>query len=136
MSQVPTAGEVGGAFVFAVLVLVFLWSARWLIVNVWSRGHFVYEIDLADGTLWYIGECADLKARMRRHESFQARLPEGHPRKWWEIIDPKVRETHTPTRFTWYPSKAQAKLIERQRVREKSPPGNQIKYKGVVSGGE
>jgi hypothetical protein len=125
-----------GALIFAVVVLVLAVAARWVVRSVISRGHFVYEIDLADGTLWYIGECADLKKRMRRHESLQRRLPDGHPRKWWWDIDPEVQRTYMPTRWKWYTAKPIAKQRERDEIRAKKPPGNIITYKGVPSAAE
>lgn len=135
-AYIPAAADLGGALAFAVLVIVGVAVTRWVLRGVFARGHWVYEIDLADGTLWYIGESADLVKRMHRHETFQRGLPDGHPRKWWEDIDPEVHRTYMPTRSTWYSSKEVAKQIERQRVRSKNPPGNRIKYKGVMSGGE
>lgn len=127
----PAVTGMIGAFFFAVGVLALLFLARWLGRAVWASGYWVYEIDLEDGSLWYIGSCRNVEIRMRRHESFQRRLPDGHPRKWWWDIDPIVQANHYPNRATWYHSKDVAESIERQRVRQKNPPGNIIKYKGV-----
>jgi len=135
-TEIPDWSDMASALCFAMVVIALAMIARWVARGIFARGHWVYEIDLADGTLWYIGECADLKVRMRRHETYQAKLPDGHPRKWWDDIDPNVRASYMPNRYTWYHSKAVAKEIERQRIRAKNPPGNRIKYKGVISGGE
>lgn len=134
MNGIPSLSDLGGALIFAGVVLALAVAARWTIRAVFSRGHFVYEIDLADGTLWYIGECADLVKRMHRHESFQRRLPDGHPRKWWADIDPKVHATYLPSRYKWYSSKEIAFRRQNMEIRAKNPPGNIIKYSGVGGG--
>jgi hypothetical protein len=130
-------GDLGGALLFAVVVLALVNLIRWVLRNYTADGHWVYEIDLPDGTLWYIGECADITKRMKRHEQFQRGLPDGHPRKWWWSIDSKVRREYWPTRVSWYPSKLVAKDEERSRVRRKNPPGNRVKYKTItIVGGD
>jgi hypothetical protein len=129
-------GDLGGAFVFAVVVLALVFLVRWAVLNFTSEGHWVYEIDTEDGSLLYIGECSDVAKRMKRHVQYQSKLPPGHPRRWWWDADPAVQANMWPSRVTWYRSKEIAKAIEKQRVRTKNPIANQIRYKGVISGGD
>lgn len=127
--------RLGGAFLFAVIVLSLVWLIRWLVVAVFARGHWVYEIDTEDGSLLYVGECGNVAKRMRSHRAYQARLPEGHPRKWWPDADPAVQVNLWPSRATWYRSKAIAVEVQNQRIRQKNPIANQVRYKGYIRGG-
>jgi len=131
-----TGGQILAAFLFAVTVLSFVRLARWIAVAILARGHWVYEIDTEDGSLLYIGECADVAKRMKRHVQYQQRLPDGHPRKWWWDADPVVQANLWPSRVQWYKSKAVAVEVQNQRIRQKQPIANIIRYKGVISGGD
>ena len=130
------AGRLGGALMFAAAVLALVAVTVWIVRHLNPEGYWVYEIDTDDGTLLYIGSTGDLEKRMRGHESYQRRLPDGHPRKWWPDAAAEVQANHWPTRHTWYRSKAIAQEIEKQRIRQKNPVANGIRYKGVPSAGE
>lgn len=128
--------DLGGAFLFAVVVLTLIWIIRWVVLHFTRDGYWVYEIDTEDGSLLYIGSAGDPRQRMHGHENYQRRLPDGHPRKWWGDAEESVRRNYWPSRTTWYHSKAVAQEIEKQRIRQKNPIANRIRYKGVVSGGD
>jgi hypothetical protein len=93
--------------------------------------HYVYGINLPDGSLWYIGFAEDLSERMHGHEDKQALLPDGHRRKWWHLIDPQVRRTYLPNWAIELPTEAAARSKEAELVRLYDPPGNVIKYRTV-----
>lgn len=120
-----------GAFLFALIVLALFRLLYWIGRMTLARGHWTYEIDDYNGDLLYIGECADLKARMRRHRAFQSKLPDGHRRKWWPQVHPDVAADEWPSRVKWHASKELAKEHETQSIRAKRPPANVIKFKGV-----
>jgi hypothetical protein len=94
-----------------------------------DRPWCVYFINYAAGGLAYIGKAADPVARQKRQEADQAKLPDGHRRKWWGLIDPQVRETYMPNQVMWYPTRAAAEAAERAWIRQLNPPENVIKYK-------
>lgn len=126
-------GQLGGAFLFAVSVMALGFVLWWVIRHIQPDGYWVYEIDTDEGELLYVGSTDNPERRMRRHESFQRKLPDGHPRKWWQDAAEPVRRDYWPTRATWYNSKAVAQQVEKDRVRRKNPIANQIRYKGVTN---
>jgi len=135
-AQAITGNDLRGAFCFAVVVLATVFAIQWIVVNVWASGYWVYEIDSDEGDLLYIGYCKNIYRRMKWHESFQRKLPAGHPRNWWPDAAYAVRTSYEPSRKTWYRSKAMAEEAERDRIRRKRPIANVIRYKGASGVGE
>jgi predicted GIY-YIG superfamily endonuclease len=133
-TQYPSAGDLLGALFFAVVVLAAGYVAWWIVAHTHAAGYWVYEIDTEDGLVLYIGSAGDVEKRLRGHERFQAKLPEGHPRKWWADAEESVRATYEPSRKTWYRSKPIALEAEKDRIRRKNPIANRIRYKGVPGG--
>lgn len=118
------------ALAFAALVVGAGWAltVEWR----WRRGqrHAVYYIPDAAGELLYVGFGRDPVARLKRHRTYQATLPDGHPRKWWHLVHPDVQRTYqVPHR--WRPNEASARAFEAAEVRRLNPPANRIKYRGV-----
>lgn len=132
----PTSADLRAALVFALIVIGLVWLIRWTVLHVAADGYWVYEIDTEEGELLYVGSAANPRKRMHSHENFQRRLPDGHPRKWWADAEVKVRHEYWPTRATWYRSKLIAQAIEKQRVRERRPIANRIRYTSVPGGGD
>jgi hypothetical protein len=125
--------DAGGAFCFAVSVILVGRLLYWIGQRVTHQnGHWTYEIDDYNGDLLYVGECKDIRVRMRRHRSLQAKLPDGHPRKWWPQVHPDVERELWPSRVKWHASTELGKQAEKDMIRRLRPPANIIRYKGVT----
>lgn len=136
-----TGHDLGGAVLFAVAVIGAARMGWWLFraMNAYEP-HCVYRIPLVDGRPYY-GHAKDKDVRLRRHYQYQKTLPEGHPRKWWALVPPHVRDGRPlvmPDEWIvgWYRSKAVAEQMEQQKIRDAEARGivtaNRIKYKGVT----
>ncbi len=135
-AQTSDGADLLGGLLFAVLVITAFRVAWWAIRNGRTDGYWTYEIDTDEGSLLYVGSTDDPGKRMHRHEQFQRRLPDGHPRKWWENAEEKVRRNYWPSRAKWWRSKALALEAERRAIRERRPLANVIRYKGIPAGGD
>lgn len=128
-------GQVMGALLFGLCayagVRVLFWILRLLLAD---RPCAVYHLPDLYGDILYVGMAYHPDERLRRHKYEQAlKLPDD-PRKWWPRLALSIQESMTvPDEcVTWYVNKAAAHEAEVADIRRMDPPGNRIKYKGVV----